>query len=191
MWGCCSRLGRATFLLTAKRTGVSARGGRGKCLLAGSHGRGSILRLESGAGRGPFWSPAHLKTEKPDMIVCRFCTAKDKVSYKELKELLQSKAILLVDVREKWEIEQYGKIPGSISIPLGEVVEALQMEPVHFKEIYNQDMPSKSDILVFSCMAGVRSIQALAAAKSLGFSRAQNYAGGFKEWAEYESSAGK
>lgn len=50
-------------------------------------------------------------------------------------------------------------------------MEALQMDPTEFKEQYNQKMPSKSDPVVFSCLAGTRSKQALAFAMSLGFSR--------------------
>nr|XP_020653414.1 thiosulfate sulfurtransferase/rhodanese-like domain-containing protein 3 [Pogona vitticeps] len=131
-----------------------------------------------------------LETAKP--TACHFCTADNsKVSYKELKGLLESKSVFLIDVREKWEIAEYGQIPGSISIPLGEIVEALQMNPQHFKERYSHDMPSKADCLVFSCLAGVRSNQALISAKTLGFSRAQHYAGGFKGWTEYESSEKK
>ncbi|KAG6934602.1 thiosulfate sulfurtransferase (rhodanese)-like domain containing 3 [Chelydra serpentina] len=112
-------------------------------------------------------------------------SAECSLSYKELKGLLKSQTTL-IDVREKWEIGQFGKIPGSINIPLGEVVEALQMNPKDFKEQYNQDMPAKSDHLVFSCMAGVRSKKALDIAMSLGFSRVQHYAGGLEEWAKYE-----
>ncbi|CAM2111962.1 thiosulfate sulfurtransferase/rhodanese-like domain-containing protein 3 [Caretta caretta] len=108
------------------------------------------------------------------------------LSYKELKGLLKSQTTL-IDVREKWETGQFGKIPGSINIPLGEVMEALQMNPKDFKERYNQDMPAKSDHLVFSCMAGVRSKKALDIAMSLGFSRVQHYAGGLEEWAKYEA----
>uniref|UniRef100_A0A8D0DQX0 Rhodanese domain-containing protein n=1 Tax=Salvator merianae TaxID=96440 RepID=A0A8D0DQX0_SALMN len=141
------------------------------------------LALQAG-GDGVLPSTGYLKPN-----VCYVCTAGDhSVSYEELKKLLKSKAIFLIDVREKSEIEQYGKIPGSVNIPSGEIVEALQMDPANFKETYNQDMPSKSDHVVFSCMAGVRSSQALAAAKSLGFKKAQHFAGGFEEWAMYESS---
>ncbi|KAF3831780.1 hypothetical protein GH733_000592 [Mirounga leonina] len=101
-----------------------------------------------------------------------FCTAifKD-VTYKELKNLLNSKKIMLIDVRETWEIVEYGKIPGSVNIPLDEVGEALQMNPKDFKEKYNEVKPSKSDSLVFSCLAGVRSKKALDTAISLGFNR--------------------
>ncbi|XP_023583366.1 thiosulfate sulfurtransferase/rhodanese-like domain-containing protein 3 isoform X2 [Trichechus manatus latirostris] len=101
-----------------------------------------------------------------------FCTAASKdVTYKELKNLLNSKNIMLIDVRETWEILEYGKIPGSINIPLVEVGHALQMNPRDFEDKYNEVKPSESDKLVFSCLAGVRSKKALDTAISLGFNR--------------------
>ncbi|XP_009070017.1 PREDICTED: thiosulfate sulfurtransferase/rhodanese-like domain-containing protein 3 [Acanthisitta chloris] len=109
----------------------------------------------------------------------------ESISYQELKDLKKTKA-LHIDVRERWEIDRFGKIPESINIPLGELVEALQMDPVEFKEQYNQEMPSKSDPVVFSCLAGTRSRQALGFAVSLGFSRVQQYAGGFEDWIKHE-----
>lgn len=98
---------------------------------------------------------------------------------------------MLIDVRDTWEILEHGKIPGSINIPLDEVGEALQMNPRDFKEKYNEVKPSKSDSLVFSCFAGVRSKQAMDTALSLGFNSAQHYAGGWKEWVTYEMSENK
>ncbi|XP_008005706.2 thiosulfate sulfurtransferase/rhodanese-like domain-containing protein 3 isoform X3 [Chlorocebus sabaeus] len=59
-----------------------------------------------------------------------------------------------------------------------EVGEALQMNPRDFKEKYNEVKPSKSDHLVFSCLAGVRRKKALDTAVSLGFHSAQHYARG-------------
>ncbi|KFU92818.1 Heat shock protein 67B2, partial [Chaetura pelagica] len=91
------------------------------------------------------------------------------LSSQQLKDL-KSSNVLHIDVRERWEIEKFGKIPASINIPLGELVEALQMDPAEFKEQYNQKMPAKSDPVVFSCLAGKRSKQALGFAMSLGFS---------------------
>lgn len=58
-----------------------------------------------------------------------------------------------------------------LCFPVGELVEALQMDPMEFKERYNQKMPARSDRVVFSCLAGTRSKQALGFAMSLGFSR--------------------
>ncbi|KFV38903.1 Thiosulfate sulfurtransferase/rhodanese-like domain-containing protein 3, partial [Tyto alba] len=85
--------------------------------------------------------------------------------YRELKDLKKTN-VLHIDVRERWEVDRFGKIPASINIPL----EALQMDPMEFKEQYKQKMPSKSDPVVFSCLAGTRSKQALGFAMSLGFS---------------------
>ena len=48
----------------------------------------------------------------------RFCSSLPKgVTYRELKNLLNSKSIMLIDVRDTWEILEHGKIPGSINIP--------------------------------------------------------------------------
>ncbi|XP_014399402.1 PREDICTED: thiosulfate sulfurtransferase/rhodanese-like domain-containing protein 3 isoform X2 [Myotis brandtii] len=86
-----------------------------------------------------------------------FCTAVYKdVTYKELKNLLNSKKIMLIDVRNTWEIIECGKIPGSVNIP-----------------------------------SGMRSKKALDIAISLGFTRSQHYAGGWKEWSTYEHSEKK
>ena len=121
-----------------------------------------------------------------------FCTTIcEDVTYKELKNLLKSKKIMLIDVREPWEIHESGKIPGSVNIPLDDVGEALQMNPKDFKEKYKEVKPSKSDSLVFSCLAGVRSKKAMVTAVSLGFNSAQHFAGGWKEWATYELSEKK
>ncbi|XP_004674128.1 PREDICTED: thiosulfate sulfurtransferase/rhodanese-like domain-containing protein 3 [Condylura cristata] len=115
-----------------------------------------------------------------------FCTASKTVTYIQLKNLLNSKNIILIDVRETWEVLEHGKIPGSVNIPLDELDKALQMSPKDFKEKYNEVKPSQSDSLVFSCLAGVRSKKALDKALTLGFTSAQHYAGGWKEWATYE-----
>ncbi|XP_008837850.1 thiosulfate sulfurtransferase/rhodanese-like domain-containing protein 3 [Nannospalax galili] len=113
------------------------------------------------------------------------------VTYRELKNLLNSKKVMLIDVRDSWEILEYGKISGSINIPLDELGEALQMNPRDFKEKYHEVKPSKSDSLVFSCLAGVRSKKAMDTAVSLGFNSVQHYAGGWKEWIKYEFSEKK
>ncbi|XP_070595466.1 thiosulfate sulfurtransferase/rhodanese-like domain-containing protein 3 [Erythrolamprus reginae] len=188
MQGCWRQLGRFTFGLITQPAAsrLSGYGGRKISQLTWSHRESALHRFERAAGIGRFCGSGYPKTRR--QIVCSYCTAKDdNVSYQQLKDLLESKAIWLIDVREKSEITDYGKIPGSINIPPGELVEALQMDPVKFKEKYNHEMPSKSDHVVFSCYIGVRSKQALADAKSLGFSRAQHFPGGFKEWRERES----
>ncbi|XP_053760601.1 thiosulfate sulfurtransferase/rhodanese-like domain-containing protein 3 isoform X2 [Panthera pardus] len=140
----------------------------------GTQGRRSALLQEACVGRhfGRYWRLSNEGLKSIKGSCHNFCTAVFKdVTYKELKSLLNSRQITLIDVRERWEIVEYGKIPGSVNIPLDEVGEALQMNPKDFKEKYNEVKPSKSDSLVFSCLAGVRSKKAMDTAVSLGFNR--------------------
>ncbi|KTF82987.1 hypothetical protein cypCar_00008639, partial [Cyprinus carpio] len=51
------------------------------------------------------------------------------VSYEQLKKLLLSDSSVVIDVREPWELREYGNIPGSINVPLGQVNGALQLTP--------------------------------------------------------------
>ncbi|XP_069462497.1 thiosulfate sulfurtransferase/rhodanese-like domain-containing protein 3 [Ambystoma mexicanum] len=114
------------------------------------------------------------------------CTApSNTISYEQLKALLDSQSVVIIDVREPWEINEYGKIPGSINIPVGDVGAALQMAPQDFKEKYNRTIPAKSESVVFSCLAGVRSLKAMDVAVSLGYSRAQHYLGGFEDFVRH------
>lgn len=52
---------------------------------------------------------------------------------------------------------------------VGQVSTALQLHPEEFKEKYGAEMPQQTDNVVFSCLAGVRSKNALDTATSLGF----------------------
>ncbi|KAI4899547.1 hypothetical protein NFI96_026866 [Prochilodus magdalenae] len=108
------------------------------------------------------------------------------VTYEELKKLLVAKSGVVIDVREPWELREFGNIPGTINVPLGQVNGALQLEPEEFKEKYGGDMPSTTENIVFTCLAGMRSIKALDAALSLGYSNAQHYPGGWQDWAKHE-----
>ncbi|XP_053566548.1 thiosulfate sulfurtransferase/rhodanese-like domain-containing protein 3 isoform X3 [Bombina bombina] len=108
------------------------------------------------------------------------------IKYEELKDLLKKESTFLIDVREPWEVKEYGVIRDSFNIPLGDLVQALQMDPKDFEEKYQTKMPIKSDTLVFSCLAGIRSKKALDTAVSLGFTSVQHYAGGLDDWAKHE-----
>ncbi|XP_074043335.1 thiosulfate sulfurtransferase/rhodanese-like domain-containing protein 3 isoform X2 [Macrotis lagotis] len=151
---------------------------------SGVWGASARCYLEQGAvGSAAAWRELRSSEEGRH----HFCSAASQnVTYKELKNLLHSKSTLLIDVREPWEILEHGQIPGFFNIPLGEIDQALQMNSEDFKEKYNQDMPSKSDNLIFSCLAGVRSKKALTTALSLGYKSARHYPGGWKEWESYE-----
>lgn len=108
------------------------------------------------------------------------------VSYEQLKQLLAGRKAVVIDVREPWELREYGFIPGSINVPLGQVNTALQLVPEEFKEKYGGEMPQQTDNVVFTCLAGVRSKMALETATSLGYKDVQHYAGGWQDWVKNE-----
>lgn len=87
----------------------------------------------------------------------------------ELKERISTgfKGYLL-DVREPEEIAE-GQIPGSLSIPLGQLRERAS------------EIPKDSDIVVI-CRSGIRSYKAAFLLSSLGFFQVFNLEGGLKEW---------
>ncbi|XP_029360786.1 thiosulfate sulfurtransferase/rhodanese-like domain-containing protein 3 [Echeneis naucrates] len=110
------------------------------------------------------------------------------VTYEQLKQLLASQKVLVIDVREPWELREYGFIPGSINVPLGQVNTALQLTSEEFKEKFGGEMPKQTDYIVFSCLAGVRSEAALNTAVSLGYKDVQHYSGGWQDWVKHEQN---
>lgn len=110
------------------------------------------------------------------------------MSYDQLKQILAQEKAVVIDVREPWELREYGFIPGSLNVPLAQVNTALQLGPDEFKEKYGGEMPQQSDMVVFTCLAGVRSKTAVDTATSLGYKDAQNYAGGWQDWVKNEQN---
>ena len=88
----------------------------------------------------------------------------------EVKELLDSKAIHLVDVREADEFAS-GHIPGAVNLPLS-AFKAEQLPP-----------PSEVPV-VLMCRSGRRAGQALAIVEATGRSDVGLYPGSMIEWTE-------
>ncbi len=87
------------------------------------------------------------------------------------KELL-NKGAVLVDVREKDEVEQLAfEVPNVIHIPLSE-----------FDERYNE-IPKDKDVVV-ACKAGARSLRAAGFLVNKGYSNAVNMQHGITRWVE-------
>lgn len=103
-----------------------------------------------------------------------------------MKQLLAGRKAIVIDVREPWELREYGVIPGSINVPLGQVNTALQLAPEEFNEKYGGKMPQHTDNVVFTCLAGIRSKTALDTATSLGYKDVQHYPGGWQDWLKNE-----
>jgi rhodanese-related sulfurtransferase len=98
-----------------------------------------------------------------------FSMTVDHLDLETVKAGLADQSIQIVDVREPHEFAM-GRIPGAILLPLS------QFEP--------DLIPlNNGKRIVFSCAAGVRSMQALAIAQNAGLALTEHYRGGFKEWA--------
>ncbi|MCA1951917.1 MAG: rhodanese-like domain-containing protein [Hyphomicrobiales bacterium] len=85
-----------------------------------------------------------------------------------VKAGLADGTLILVDVREPHEFAA-GHIPGSLSLPLS-----------RFAPSELPRLPGRR--VVLSCVAGVRSAQALLIAQAAGIDVDSHYGGGFKDW---------
>ncbi|XP_056235625.1 thiosulfate sulfurtransferase/rhodanese-like domain-containing protein 3 [Seriola aureovittata] len=132
---------------------------------------------------------SHPGCKTGELLLCsRFSSAPPStdVTYEQLKQLLAGRKAVVIDVREPWELREYGFIPGSINVPLGQVNTALQLGAEEFKEKYGGEMPEQTGNIVFTCLAGVRSKNALDTAASLGYKDVQHYSGGWQDWVKNE-----
>lgn len=109
-------------------------------------------------------------------------------TYEEVKDLPNRPDVLLIDVREPKELEDTGRIPTSINIPLGSLRDVLtsEKEKTGFLEKYGRNFPGLDESIIVSCRSGRRSQEALNIACSLGFTKVRNYKGSWLEWAEKE-----
>lgn len=55
-----------------------------------------------------------------------------------MQELLDDNKVLLIDVRNRTELNDVGQIPGSVCLPLHEVRLAFQLSPEEFEVSYIQ-----------------------------------------------------
>lgn len=141
-------------------------------------------------------NPSLLATSKSlntPNFVQQYCTAVGEngipiYTYEQIKKLNANSPQLLIDVREPKELQETGKIPTSINIPLGQVGQELaaSVDKAAFKAKYGRDKPEKNSEIIFHCRSGKRSQSAAELAKSLGYENVKNYLGSWLEYAEKE-----
>merc|ERR1711971_660867 len=105
------------------------------------------------------------------------------LTHKQLVDILETKSAVVVDVRTAKELERHGTIPGAINIPLGDLETALSMRPKKLESLFSVSIDERTP-LVFSCMAGIRSKQAMAIAEMLGYRNVAEYSEGWIGWAQ-------
>lgn len=109
--------------------------------------------------------------------------AKMNVFYPDILEAQKDDSILIIDVREQNEIDETGKLPGSIHIPMGDVSNVLQtLSEKDFKEKYGKEKPVKDTKIILSCRSGKRSAMVQSEILHLGYTNAYNYVGGWSDW---------
>ncbi len=91
----------------------------------------------------------------------------DEVSREALEAALKADAWALVDVREVHEFDA-GHVPGSVNLPLSR---------------FDPDALPADKPLVLICRSGVRSLNALNAARAAGVAEIRHYRGGVIGWA--------
>jgi len=106
------------------------------------------------------------------------------LDYGQLTEIRNKEKNVLIDVREKEELDQTGIIPGAHHIPLGDIEQALVTPNDEFAKKYRFNKPSHEDQVIFSCRSGKRSLVALEKALNHGFKNAKHYKGGWLDWEE-------
>ena len=107
------------------------------------------------------------------------------IAFSPLEELPNNHIDL--DVREPLELQETGKIPGAINIPITTAIQSLHISDEDFADMYGYDRPGKDKELVFYCKAGIRAKAAAGLAKHAGWENVGVYYG---SWLDWEKGAG-
>ena len=122
-------------------------------------------------------------------------------------ELCQLGLGTMVDIRQAFEIELKGAIPGTVHIPLFEVKQLLghaltedeqdildagkpsDIDVQDFFTMINELHHVRDHILLCVCNSGRRSVYATQLLRSLGYAKALSVAGGFQAWKKQQQKA--
>ena len=128
------------------------------------------------------------------------------ISLESALELCQLGLATLVDIRQNFELEVKGPIPGSVHIPLFEVKRLLghalsedeqdtldagqptDLDVRGFFTMINQLHHVRDHILLCVCNSGRRSVYAAQMLRSLGYPKALSVAGGFQAWKRLQAA---
>ena len=106
------------------------------------------------------------------------------ISFSSLNASLASDSILLIDVRNRTELNSVGQIPNSVCIPLHEIINgAFFSTNGDFMQHYGFKKPLLSDSFVLSCRSGQRILVAEKyLIKEIGYKHVRIYPGSFNDW---------
>ncbi|KAI9645404.1 hypothetical protein NHQ30_006143 [Ciborinia camelliae] len=88
----------------------------------------------------------------------------------------------IIDVRTPLELQQTGRIPTALNIPITTFPDAFSISEEEFEDRFGFERPSKEDECVFYCKAGVRSRVAAEIARANGWEKVGEFQGSWGEW---------
>jgi rhodanese-related sulfurtransferase len=121
-------------------------------------------------------------------------------------ELCRLGLATMIDIRQSFEIEMKGAIPGTVHIPMFEVklmlghaltedeqdiLDAGQPKEIDAKTFFtliNQLHHARDHLLLCVCNSGRRSLTAASMLRSLGYPKALSVAGGFQAWKKLQAA---
>ncbi|XP_037778077.1 uncharacterized protein LOC119574829 [Penaeus monodon] len=105
------------------------------------------------------------------------------IEFEELAEGLLNDSVVLIDVRNRWELEETGKLPKSQNVPLPEFETAFNLSPEEFLKKYGFIKPEPEDEnVVLTCRSGRRILLAWDAIEPLGYCKVRLYFGSYLDW---------
>ncbi|KAG5679624.1 hypothetical protein PVAND_009184 [Polypedilum vanderplanki] len=107
--------------------------------------------------------------------------------YDEIKDLPNHPEILLIDVREPWELEQTGMIPTSVNIPINSLEWTIALISPKFNSLVSREKPRLHDPVITTCRSGARAKRGAELLVSLGFTNVKYYEGSWNEWCLLEN----
>ncbi|ORY64890.1 rhodanese domain-containing protein [Pseudomassariella vexata] len=106
-------------------------------------------------------------------------------TFEEIEALSSSKKrnATIIDTREPGELQQSGRIPGSVNIPITTSPDSFHISKDEFEDRFGFERPAQEDEVVFYCKAGVRARAAAGIAREAGWKKVGEYPGSWLDWA--------
>ncbi|KAG6004861.1 hypothetical protein E4U54_000471 [Claviceps lovelessii] len=109
-------------------------------------------------------------------------------SFEEVKKVVdkkkldpRSKEVVIIDVRQPWELEETGNIPGAVNMCRSSWW-SFRLSDQDFQDTNGFERPSLDSHLLFYCKAGVRAEQAAKLAHDDGWDSVGVYHGSWLDW---------
>ncbi|XP_034938449.1 rhodanese domain-containing protein CG4456-like isoform X3 [Chelonus insularis] len=104
------------------------------------------------------------------------------IDFHNLTQAQKDDSVLIIDVREPSEINETGQLPGSINIPMANVLTTLNLSNEEFQNQFKKPKPEKNTKIILSCRSGMRSGKVQKELQKNGYNNTFNYVGGWLEW---------